>query len=307
MTSHPSHPPVSALRERMLEDMTVRGFGAKTRHDYVRHVRTFAAFLGRSPDTATVEEVRRFQLHQTETGMQPPSINSAVSALRFFFTVTLDRPDLARRLTVVRQPRKLPAVLSAEEVALLLDAAPGPKYQAALATAYGAGLRVSEVVALKVGDVDSERMLLRVEQGKGRKDRHAMLSPQLLELLRAWWREGRRLGAMLPQGWLFPGRNPVDPLSTRQLNRAVHAAAEAAGIRKRVTPHTLRHSFATHLLEQDIDIRVIQVLLGHAKLDTTAPLHPRRHHHDPHRDQPARPARAAGREEAETRSIARRP
>jgi integrase/recombinase XerD len=126
------------------------------------------------------------------------------------------------------------------------------------------------VVALKVGDVDSERMLLRVEQGKGRKDRHAMLSPQLLELLRAWWREGRRLGAMLPQGWLFPGRNPVDPLSTRQLNRAVHAAAEAAGIRKRVTPHTLRHSFATHLLEQDIDIRVIQVLLGHAKLDTTA-------------------------------------
>jgi integrase/recombinase XerD len=217
-----------------------------------------------------VEEVRRFQLHQTETGMQPPSINSAVSALRFFFTVTLDRPDLARRLTVVRQPRKLPAVLSTEEVALLLDAAPGPKYQAALATAYGAGLRVSEVVALKVGDVDSERMLLRVEQGKGRKDRHAMLSPQLLELLRAWWREGRRLGAMLPQGWLFPGRNPVDPLSTRQLNRAVHAAAEAAGIRKRVTPHTLRHSFATHLLEQDIDIRVIQVLLGHAKLDTTA-------------------------------------
>ena len=262
--------PISPLRRRLIEDMTVRGFGAKTRHDYVRHVRTFAAFLGRSPDTATVEELRRFQLHQTETGMQPPSINSAVSALRFFFTVTLDRPDLARRLTVVRQPRKLPAVLSTEEVALLLDAAPGPKYQAALATAYGAGLRVSEVVALKVGDVDSERMLLRVEQGKGRKDRHAMLSPQLLALLRAWWREGRRLGAMLPQGWLFPGRNPVDPLSTRQLNRAVHAAAEAAGIRKRVTPHTLRHSFATHLLEQDIDIRVIQVLLGHAKLDTTA-------------------------------------
>lgn len=270
MTIHPSHRPVSALRERMIEDMTVRGFNEKTRHDYVRNVRTFSAFIGRSPDTATAEDLRRFQLHQTETGMQPPSVNSAVSALRFFFTVTLDRPDLARRLTVVRQPRKLPAVLSTEEVALLLDAAPGPKYKAALATAYGAGLRVAEVVALKVGDVDSERMLLRVEQGKGRKDRHAMLSPQLLELLRAWWREGQRLGAMLPQGWLFPGRNPVDPLSTRQLNRAVHAAAEAAGIRKRVTPHTLRHSFATHLLEQDIDIRVIQVLLGHAKLDTTA-------------------------------------
>lgn len=270
MTSHPSHPPVSALRARMIEDMTVRGFGAKTRHDYVRHVRTFAAFLGRSPDTAAAEEVRRFQLHQTETGVGAPSINSAVSALRFLFTVTLDRPDLARRLTVVRQPRKLPLVLSAPEVALLLEAAPGPKYKATLATPYGAGLRVAEVVALKVGDVDSTRMMLRVEQGKGRRDRHAMLSPQLLALLRAWWREGRRRGVMLPQGWLLPGRDPVTPLTTRQLNRAVHAAAAAAGINKRVTPHTLRHSFATHLLEQDIDIRVIQVLLGHAKLDTTA-------------------------------------
>jgi site-specific recombinase XerD len=254
----------------MIEDMTVRGIGAKTRHDYVRHVRTFATFIGRSPDTATAEEVRRFQLHQTETGVGAPSINSAVSALRFLFTVTLERPDLARRLTVVRQPRKLPLVLSAKEVALLIEAAPGPKYKAALATAYGAGLRVAEVVALKVGDVDSSRMMLRVEQGKGRRDRHAMLSPQLLELLRAWWREGRRLGVMLPQGWLFPGRDPINPLTTRQLNRAVHAAAETAGINKRVTPHTLRHSFATHLLEQDIDIRVIQVLLGHAKLDTTA-------------------------------------
>ena len=270
MTSHPSHRPVSALRARMIEDMIVRGFTEKTRNDYIRNVRAFAAFIGRSPDTATAEDLRRFQLHQTQSGMQPPSINSAVSALRFFFTVTLDRPDLARRLTVVRQPRRLPAVLSVEEVALLLQAAPGPKYKAALATAYGAGLRVSEVVALKVGDIDCERMLLRVERGKGRKDRNAMLSPQLLELLRAWWREGRRRGVMLPRGWLFPGRNPVEPLSTRQLNRAVHAAAEAAGIKKRVSPHTLRHSFATHLLEQDTDIRVIQVLLGHAKLDTTA-------------------------------------
>ena len=270
MTSHPSHPPVSALRERMIEDMVVRGFNEKTRTDYVRNVRTFAAFIGRSPDTATAEEVRRFQLHQTETGVGAPSINSSVSALRFLFSVTLDRPDLARRLTVVRRPRKLPLVLSAKEVALVLEAAPGPKYKAALATAYGAGLRVAEVVALKIGDVDSSRMILRIEQGKGRRDRYAMLSPQLLALLRAWWREGRRRGVMLPQGWLFPGRDPVNPLTTRQLRRAVHAAVEAAGINKRVTPHTLRHSFATHLLEQDIDIRVIQVLLGHAKLDTTA-------------------------------------
>ena len=199
-----------------------------------------------------------------------PTINSAVSALRFLFTTTLDRPDLARKLTIVRQARRLPEVLSPEEVARLLEAAPGPKYKAALATAYGAGLRASEVVALRVTDVDSTRMMLRIEQGKGRRDRHAMLSPRLLKLLRAWWREGHRLGAMLPGGWLFPGRNPVDPLSTRQLNRAVHTAADAAGIKKRVSPHTLRHSFATHLLEQDTDIRVIQVLLGHAKLDTTA-------------------------------------
>ena len=190
MISHPSHRPAGALRERMIEDMSVRGFSEKTRNDYIRNVRAFAAFVGRSPDTATAEDLRRFQHHQAQTGVRPPSINSAVAALRFFFTVTLDRPDLARRLTVVREPRRLPAVLSVEEVTLLLQAAPGPKYKAAFATAYGAGLRVSEVVALKVGDVDSERMLLRVEQGKGRKDRQAMLSPQLLGLLRAWWREG---------------------------------------------------------------------------------------------------------------------
>ncbi len=261
MTSDTSPRPVSPLRARMIEDMTVRGFNERTRGHYVRHVRAFAAFIGRSPDTATAEDLRLFQLHQTQIGMQPPSINGAVSALRFFFTVTLDRPDLARRLTVVPYPRRIPAVLSVEEVTLLLRAATAPKYKAAFATAYGAGLRVSEVVALKVGDIDSERMLLRVERGKGRKDRYAMLSPQLLDLLRAWWREGRRRSLLLPGGWLFPGRNPV---------RAVRAAAQAAGIKKRVSPHTLRHSFATHLLEQDVDIRVIQTLLGHAKLDTTA-------------------------------------
>ena len=270
MTSHPSPRPVSALRARMIEDMTVRGFTEETRNDYVRRVRAFAAFIRRPPDTATAEDLRRFQLHQRQSGMQPPSINNSVSALRFFFTVTLDRPDLAQRLTVVREPLRLPSVLSVEEVTLLLQSAPGAKYKAALGTAYGAGLRVSEVVALKVGDIDSERMLLRVAQGKGRKDRHAMLSPQLLDLLREWWAEGRRRGVLLPRGWLFPSRNPIEPLSTRQLNRAIHAAAEAAGIKKRVSMHTLRHSFATHLLEQNTDIRVIQVLLGHAKLDTTA-------------------------------------
>src|SRR5580658_2735413 len=259
-----SEKPISPLRQRMIEDMAVRNYVEKTRNDYVHHVRAFAAFLKRSPDTATPEDLRRFQLHQTQAGMHPPSMNSAVSALRFFFTVTLDRPDMARHLTFVREPRKIPTVLSSEEVVHLLEAAPGPKYNAALGVAYGAGLRVSEVVSLKVSDVDSQRMLLKVEQGKGRKDRLAMLSPQLLGLLRDWYRIAR------PPIWLFPGQDPTNHLTPRQLNRAVHAAAHMAGIGKRVTPHTLRHSFATHLLEQNVDIRVIQTLLGHAKLDTTA-------------------------------------
>lgn len=255
---------ISPLRRRMIEDMTVRNFVEKTQHDYIRSIKNLTKFLGRSPDTATPEDLRRYQLHLTGTGVRPPTINGTVTALRFFFTVTLDRADTVKPLTFVAEPRKIPVVLSPEEVARFLEAAPGPKYKAALSAAYGAGLRVSEVVALKVSDIDSKRMLLLIEQGKGRKDRHAMLSPQLLELLRDWYRMAR------PQVWLFPGQNPVNPLTTRQLNRAVHAAAHIAEISKRVTPHTLRHSFATHLLEQNIDIRVIQVLLGHAKLDTTA-------------------------------------
>jgi len=270
MTNQPVQPAVSPLRRRMLEDMAMRGLREDTQRDYIRSVKNFANFLGRSPDTATADDVRRYQVHQHENGAQPPTINSSLSALRFFFTITLDRPDLSRRLLVIRHPRKLPDVLSVEEVARLLEAAPGAKYKAALGTAYGAGLRVSEVASLKIDDIDSKRMLLRVEQGKGRKDRNAMLSPQLLNLLRLWWSEGRRRNVILPHGWLFPGQNRTDPISTRQLHRAVHEAAERAGIRKRVSPHTLRHSFATHLLEQDVDIRVIQVLLGHSKLDTTA-------------------------------------
>jgi site-specific recombinase XerD len=254
----------------MLDDMAVRGLREHTRRDYIRHAHRFAAFLGRSPDTATAEDVRRYQVHQRESGAQAPTINSTVSALRFLFTVTLDRVDLSRRLVLSRNARKLPDVLSVDEVARLLEAAPGIKYKAALGVAYGAGLRVSEVAYLKVDDIDSERMLIRVEQGKGRKDRNAMLSPQLLGLLRLWWREGKRRSVMLPHGWLFPGRSYTDPISTRQLHRAVQEAAEVAGIRKRVSPHTLRHSFATHLLEQDVDIRVIQVLLGHSQLETTA-------------------------------------
>jgi len=255
---------ISPLRRRMIEDMTVRNFTAATQRDYIRGVKTLADFLGRSPATATAEDLRRFQLHLSEQRRRPPTINSTVSALRFFFKVTVDRPEVTRRLTTVAQPRKMPVVLTPEEVIRFLEAAPGAKYKAAFAVAYGAGLRVSELAALKISDIDSERMMIRVEHGKGGKDRHAMLSPQLLDLLRHWYRLAR------PRGWLFPGQDPTNPISTRQLTRACHAAADIAAINKRVTPHTLRHSFATHLLEQDIDIRVIQVLLGHAKLETTA-------------------------------------
>jgi len=255
---------ISPLRRRMIEDMTVRNFAPKTQHDYIRAVTNLTRFLGRSPGTATAEDLRRFQLHLTGNRVGAPTINFTVTVLRFFFTMTLDRADAIKHLTFVPEPRKIPVVLSLEEVARLLEAAPGPKYKAALAAAYGAGLRVSEVATLKVSDIDSERMMLRIEQGKGHKDRHAMLAPQLLELLRDWWRIAR------PQVWLFPGQNPVNPMTTRQINRACHAAADMARITKRVSPHTLRHSFATHLLEQNTDIRVIQVLLGHAKLETTA-------------------------------------
>ncbi len=260
------------LRRRMTEDMTVRGFTASTQRGYVRAVTDFTAFLGRSPERAGAEDLRRYQLHMRSCGASATSMNAAVSALRFFFGMTLGRDDAQVGMTTVREPRRLPVILSPEEVRRLLDAAPGLKYKAALSLAYGAGLRASEVVSLKVSDIDSdsERMVIRVEQGKGRKDRYAMLPPALLELLRAWWLAARPLGVMLPGGWLFPGQNPVNPLTTRQLRRAFDGAKQAADIDKRASLHTLRHCFATHLLEQKVDIRVIQVLLGHKKLDTTA-------------------------------------
>ena len=230
----------------------------------------FTQYLGRLPDTATVEDLRNYQLHLVDTGTSPMSVNAAITGLKFFFDITLNHAELMARMQSLRVPQKLPVVLSRGEVARLIAACSNLKHQTALALAYGTGLRASEVSALKVGDIDSERMILRVEQGKGRKDRNAMLSPILLERLRFWWKVARAQGKMLDGGWLFPGLDPIESLSTRQLNRAIHAAARAAGIDKRVSMHTLRHSFATHLLEQKVDIRVIQVLLGHKKLDTTA-------------------------------------
>ncbi len=255
---------ISPLRRRMIEDMTMRKLSPKTQQSYIREIKGLAAFLRRSPDTASFEDVRRFQLHVAQSGVGTGARNATVAALRFFFRITLGRRDITEHTAFIHEPRKLPVVLSPDEMARFLDAAPGLKYKAALSVAYGAGLRVSEVVALKVSDIDGKRGVIRVEQGKGRKDRYVMLSPHLLELLRAWYKVAH------PQGWLFPGQNPVNPMTTRQLTRACHAAAHMAEIGKRVSPHTLRHSFATHLLEQNIDIRVIQVLLGHAKLDTTA-------------------------------------
>jgi integrase/recombinase XerD len=265
-----TNPGMSALRQRMIEDMRMRKLEPKTQDAYIRAVLKLTTYLKRPPDTATVEDLRNFQLELVDTGTSPITLNATLSGLKFFFDVTLGRIDLMARMQPVKLPRTLPVVLSVEEVSRLIAATHSVKYQAALSVAYGAGLRVGEVVALKVGDVDSQRMTLRVEQGKGGKDRYAMLSPVLLQRLRTWWRIGHAQGRILTGGWLFPGMNPVNAVTPRQVNRAVADAAQAAGIDKRVSPHTLRHSFATHLLERKVDIRVIQVLLGHKKLETTS-------------------------------------
>ena len=263
-------PSISPLRQRMIEDMRMRKLGDRTQEGYLRAVRNFTKYLGRSPDTATVEDLRNYQLYLVDHGTSPASLNSAIIGLKFFCNVTLDRPELMAKMQPVHLPRKLPEIMSPDEVKRLIAAAGNLKHQTALALTYATGLRVNEVVHLKVSDIDSQRMALRVEQGKGQKDRFAMLSPLLLERLRVWWRVARAQGKMLDGGWLFPGLDPIEHLSTRQLNRAIHAAADEAGIEKRISMHSLRHAFATHLLEQKVDIRLIQVLLGHKKLETTA-------------------------------------
>lgn len=267
---NPSSATVSPLRQRMLDDMRMRNLAPKTQSAYIRAVRSLAGFLRRPPDTASPEDLRLFQLHLVGAGTSAVSVNATLTGLKFFFDVTIERPDAMSKMQPLRTPRRLPVVLSREEVARLIAATPSIKYQTALSVAYGAGLRVSEIVRLRIADIDSQRMTLRVDQGKGRKDRYAMLPPLLLQRLRAWWKAAHADGRIRADGWLFPGADPMLPLSTRQLNRVVHAAAEAAGIGKRIAMHTLRHSFATHLLEQKVDIRVIQVLLGHKKLETTS-------------------------------------
>jgi site-specific recombinase XerD len=254
----------------MLDDMAMRKLSPKTQKGYVRAVKRFVHFFGRSPDEAEAEDLRRFQLHLAQSGVSAGNINGIITGLRFFYSVTLSRPEVLAKVSHVAEEEKLPVILSPEEVSRLLAAATNLKHKAALSVAYGAGLRASEVVHLASTDIDSERMLIRVEQGKGSRDRHAMLSENLLALLRAWYRQGRAKRRLLPRGWLFPGLNPVNPMSTRQLSRVFHLARKAAGIDKPANLHSLRHSFATHLLEHREDIRVIQVLLGHKKLTTTA-------------------------------------
>ncbi len=254
------------LRERMIEDMRIHGMGDKAQKAHIRAVKDFALFLGRSPDTATPDDLRAYQLHMTDTGVTPTTYNARIMALRFLFGKTCGREEMKKYMQFRTQPRKLPTVLSIEDVSEILAAAPGPglKYRAALSISYGAGLRASEVCNLKISDIDSDRMLIHVDEGKGRKDRKVMLSPDLLDLLRDYWCEAR------PEGWLFPGKPKINPVSSRQLNRAFNSAKHLVGITKPATLHTLRHSFATHLMEAGTDVRVIQVLLGHSKLSTTA-------------------------------------
>lgn len=260
---------ISALRQRMLDDMRMRKMKSGTQAAYIRAVKRLSQFLGRSPDTATAEELRDFQLHLVDQGVSSLTVNRTLTGLKFFFRTTVGKPEILLLISPVREPERLPVVLSPEEVAEILACAPSLKAQTALSVAYGAGLRGSEVVRLKTTDIDSDRMVIRIDQGKGSKDRTAMLSEALLAQLRQWYREARSKKEIKPGSWLFTGYR-LNHLSRRQLNRLFHQAAEAAGIDKPVRLHSLRHSFATHLLEQKTDVRVIQVLLGHKKLETTA-------------------------------------
>ena len=288
---------ISPLRQCMIEDMNARKLHPLTQKGHIRGCKQFAAFLKRTPDTATSEDIRRFQLHLAESGVSICNRNRTMTGLRFLFRVTLRRLDLAAEIYHIKEPQRIPLVMSPDETRRLLAMARNLKIRALLALGYGCGLRAGEVVRLKAGDIDSAQSIIRIVQAKGRKDRHVMLPPEALGLLRQWWkvRPARYdTGVPLNQRWLFPGRKPGQPMTTRQLNRLFHETADAAGIKKPVTLHALRHSFATHLLERGTDIRIIQALLGHDKLDSA--LHARRHQHDRQRREPPRPAFRASQE-----------
>jgi integrase/recombinase XerD len=255
---------MSPLRRRMIEDMTIRNLSPATQQSYIRAVAKFSRYFGRSPDRLGLEDVRAYQVHLASKGVAWGSLNQVVCALRFFYGVTLDQATIPERIAYAREPRKLPTVLSADEVVRFLESVSSLKARVALTTAYAAGLRVSEVAALKVRDVDSDRMVMRIEHGKAGKERYVMLSAPLLGILRSYWRLTR------PSQYLFPGRTSDKPIEPTVLHAACRSAAAAAGLDKRVSVHVLRHSFATHLLESGVDIRIIQVLLGHENLSTTA-------------------------------------
>jgi site-specific recombinase XerD len=264
---------VSPLRQRMIEDMNARKLCAETQRGHIHSCRRFAAFLKQSPDTATAEDIRRFQLHLSETGVSICNRNRIMTGLRFLLRVTLRRLDLAAEIYHIREPQKIPLVMSQDETRRLLAVAGSLKARVLFSLGYGCGLRAGEVVRLKVKHIDRAQNIIRVEQSKGRKDRNVMLSAEMLDLLRQWWKvrpSHHDAGTPMEERWLFPGAKRGQTMSTRQLNRLFHEAADAAGIRKGVTLHALRHSFATHLLEHGTDIRKIQALLGHDKLDTTA-------------------------------------
>jgi site-specific recombinase XerD len=264
---------VSPLRQRMIEDMNARKLCAGTQRGHISSCKRFAAFLKRSPDTATLEDIRLFQLHLAETGASICNRNRIMTGLRFLFRVTLRRLDLAAEIYHLREPQKIALVMSQDEMRRLLAVATSLKARLLLSLGYGCGLRAGEVVRLKVKHIDRAQNIIRIEQSKGRKDRNVMLSPEMLALLRQWWKarpSWHDAATPLEERWLFPGLRRGKPMTTRQLSRLFHQAADAAGIRKGVTLHALRHSFATHLLDDGTDIRFIQALLGHDKLDTTA-------------------------------------
>jgi integrase/recombinase XerD len=264
---------VSPLRQRMIEDMTARKLGHHSQRSHIHSCRRFAAFLKRSPDTATADDVRRFQLHLIESGLSISNRNRIMTGVKFLFRVTLRRHDLAAEIYHLKEEQKLPLTMSPNEAERLLTMAGSLRDHVMLSLGYGCGLRAGEIVRLRPGDIDSAQMIIRIVQSKGRKDRHVMLPQELLMSLRQWWRvRPTRFDADVPirERWLFPGRRQGKHLTYRQLSRLFHESAAAAGITKRVSLHSLRHSFATELLEKGTDIRYIQALLGHSKLDTTA-------------------------------------
>lgn len=254
------------IRDRMEADLELKGFARTTRKDYLLRARHFVAHFGRSPETLGEEDVRQFLLHLViERGVRPTTHRMYVAALKFLFSVTLRRPEVVAALPWPKVPRTLPDILSSEEVQRLLAAVRSIKHRAILMTAYGAGLRISEACTLEVGDLDSARMFIHVREGKRGKDRYVMLSPKLLDTLRVYWRHTRPRGR-----YLFPGGFPGAPISTSAVQRVLKKAVGAAGLTKRATFHSLRHAFATHLLEAGADIRTIQRLLGHSSIQTTA-------------------------------------